>query len=193
MSLQISETSADYTGLISDTVFQEWLRFDGSDQDNIKTIIIEGAIREAEAFCQRTFGDKTLVVLYDCIERYKKYYLPLAPVRSVSEVLKIDADGTETTLVNGTDYYIQGITGKWITFVKKNYTTSGSTVPPTYKITYTAGNADPSTVPNDIKRLILHDVAEHFENREENIIDGSATILQNNSKKLLQKYRTRVL
>ena len=193
MSVQISETSADYTGLISDSVFEEWLRFDGSDQDNIKTIIIEGAIREAEAFCQRTFGDKTLVVLYDNIERGKRYYLPLSPVRTVSEVLRIDGDGTETELTEGTDFYIQGITAKWITFVKQNYTLSVNGVLPTYKITYTAGNADPSDVPNDIKRLILHDVAEHFENREDNIVDGSVTVLSNNSKKLLKKYRTRVL
>ena len=78
--IQIQEQSADYTNLITDALFQEWLRFDGSDQNEVKTMLIESAIRMAEQYCNATFGNKTYKALYSNVCHGKKYFPPFGKI-----------------------------------------------------------------------------------------------------------------
>ena len=186
MAVQVEEQTADYTGMITETDYQEYLRFDGTDQDAILPTLVNSAIRQAEAYCNATFGLKTYEALFEMDDCKHTLYLPFAPILSVESAAYVALDGTETNLTLNTDYYIRGLSKKYLIINKPYY--SGSIL-----VKYTAGNAVPANVNPLVKREMLKILDESFEIRGNSIIAASVALVPQSSKVGLALFRNNVL
>lgn len=184
MAIQTEELTADFTGIINEADYQEYIRYEGTDQATILPVLVESAIRQAEAFCSRSFGNKTFKYLNDRICYSIKYYLPFAPIRDVTSVNSVAKDGTETLLVENTDYYIGGLGRKYIVFNSANYGVS-------YSVEYSAGLLDPSTIHPNAKEGILKILSEDFENRMDGLSGESISKMSRNSSVLLAPFKNK--
>lgn len=193
MALQVQENTADYTGMITAQEYEQYIRFDGTDQDLVMPILVESSIRAAEDYCNATFGLKTFTALFDNVLSGCNLYLPFAPIISVESVKRVSEDGIETSLVLGTDYYVKGLTRKYLVIISTGTITNGAYTLPSYKIDYTAGNATPANVNVKVKDAILGIMEESFENRGQSIVGESVNIIPQNSKVKLGPYRNSVL
>lgn len=181
MSIQVDELTADYTGLISDAEREEYQRYNGTDQVNILPVLIESAIRQAEGYCNASFGNKTFDCLIEAIGG-RMYPLPFAPILAVSAVVRVDADGTETAITLNSGYTVLGLSRKYLIF-------SGTGM---YKVSYSAGNAIPANVNPQVKNGILTILSECFENREDATSDP-VVALSRNSRVKLAPFRNKIL
>ena len=186
MAIQVEELSADYTGMIDVADYQEFLRYDGTDQATILPTLIEGAIRTAEDYCNATFGLKTFKMQKQNFEQNCNIYLSFAPILSVQSVKIIAQDGTETLLISGDDYVLSGLNRKYITLLNSPYSINS-----VLEIAYTSGIATPANVNAKIKTAILGILSEMFENRMQGI-DAPYNKLPLNSKVLLGPYRNNI-
>lgn len=179
--VQVQELTADYTGILSDNQIEQFLRYDGTDQSDILPLLIESASRQAEDYCNATFGNKTFSALFSEASCDKGYYLPFSPIREVTEVTLIASDGSESVITSG--FNVFGLTQKWIEFSSDGM----------YKVTYSAGTATPANQKATIKEAILTILSENFENRTEVLIGASVTPLPRNSKILLAPFRNNIM
>jgi uncharacterized phiE125 gp8 family phage protein len=186
MSLQVEEITADYTNMIVEADYQEYIRYDGTDQAALMPILIESAIRQAEAYCNATFGLKTYEALFSNVISGCNIYLPFAPILSVESVSVVDLEGAETLLVLNTGYYIQGLSRKYLIL-------TGITSYSSILVKYTSGIATPANVNKTVKEGILTILSENFENREDGIIGEGVSKLPRNSKVKLAPFRNIVL
>ena len=186
MSLQVEEQTADYTGMITEIDYQEYIRFDGTDQDAILPMLVESSIRQAEAYCNSTFGLKTFKALFEVDECKHTLNLPFAPILSVESVYYVDLEGVESLLTLNTDYYIRGLGRKYLILNTARY--GGSIL-----VNYTAGNATPANVNPQVKKGILTILSEAFEVRGNSIIAASVSIVSQNSKVELSHFRNNVI
>jgi len=155
--MRVIEVTADYTNLIASTDYQEFLRYDGSDQSNIVPGLVESAIRQAEAYCNATFGDKTYEVYFDDVCAGKWYRLPYGPIQSVdavSELTAVDGDVPTASAIT-TGFNISPTKDE----IKFHLTGD-------YKVEYTAGIATPANVNEQVKEAILKILSENFDDRE---------------------------
>lgn len=191
MSIQVEELTADYTGMILEADYQEYIRFDGTDQNTIMPMLIESAIRQAEAYCNASFGAKTYEYQRQVFTSGCAYYLPYAPIRTVSDVKIIAANGTTTALSEGVDYIIGGLKRKYITLLNVSVSSINSVL----SVEYSSGNADPANVNLQVKEGILKILSENFENRMEGIEGGRIGISKTprNSKVILAPFRNIIL
>ncbi len=181
MGLEVQEIAADYTDLITADQYQEYLRYDGTDQSNILPVMLESAIRTAEMYCNASFGDKTYTVFKDNIESGKKFRLPFPSIREVTEVVSVDSDGTETVITTG--FATLGLDKKYMIF-----DTSGM-----YMITYTAGNETPSNTPSQVKEAICQILSENWERRDDIVTGTIVAVVGRNSAVKLAPYRVNIL
>ena len=190
MAIQVEEISADYTGMIVEADYQEYIRYDGTDQATIMPTLVESAIRQAEAYCNATFGDKQYIYQRSEFEPNCAYYLPYAPIRTVDSVKVQNQDGSYTSLTEGTDYVVRGITRKYI-ILTYNVQITGS-IPQILEIEYKAGNATPANVNLQVKEAILQIMSENFENRMEGVVGESVAMLPRTSCVKLAPFRNNV-
>lgn len=181
MSVQVEEVSADYTDFLSAAEIEEYIRDDDDAQTNILPLLIESAIRQAEGYCNATFGSKEMVCLFTNVKACNSYYLPFAPIRSINAVYTVADDGTETAITSG--FTVHGLTRKYIQFTSYG----------TYKIEYSAGAALPLTNINPaIKEGVLTILSENFENRTEVLAGESLAKMPRNSMVKLGPFRNNV-
>lgn len=184
MTLKVNEKSADYTGMISGEDYQEYIRYDGDDQSTILPLLIETSIRAAESYCNASFGTKTYEVYFNDVVGGCGYELPFGNIRSVTEVAELtDVDGdvpSETVITSG---FKLSADSEYIIFNS----------PGSYKVSYSSGLADPSTINKHIKHGILLILSENFENREEVVLGQSVAKLPRNSKVILAPFRNKIL
>lgn len=185
MSIQVEEVSADYTGMIVEADYQEYIRFDGTDQATIMPTLVESAIRQAEAYCNASFGSKSYVYQNADVDLGCDYYLPFAPVRQVTAVKHIATDGTETVLTEGTNYVVGGLSRKYISFLSAPSTGA-------INVEYTTGNLDPANVNKQVKEGILQILSENFENRAEAVIGEGVAMFPRSSRVKLASFRNNV-
>tara|TARA_R110002020_G_scaffold231553_2_gene442746 strand:+ start:7198 stop:7761 length:564 start_codon:yes stop_codon:yes gene_type:complete len=186
MALQVEELTADYTGMINEADYQEYIRYDGTDQSTILPIMVESAIRQAESYCNASFGLKTYKLQKTDYNIACDIYLPFAPILSVSGVNVISEDGNTTALVLGTDYRVGGLNRKYISLLS-GLVSLNSIV----EVEYTAGTAIPANINPQIKEGILTILSENFENRMEGL-EGSVSKMLRNSKVKLAPFRNNV-
>lgn len=188
MSIQTQEVTADFTGMIAEADYQEFIRYDGTDQSVILPTLIESAIRQAEGYCNASFGLKTFIYQRQDYISGCPYYLPFAPILAVSAVKVIAQDGTETALSEGLDYVLGGLGRKYVTLLSANYSSSYSVL----QIEYSAGTAIPANVNLQVKEGILTILSENFENRMDGI-EGSIGKMPRNSIVKLAPFRNNIL
>lgn len=180
--LQVKELSADYTNLITQADYQQFMRDDDTTQANVIAIMVESAIRQAEAICNASFGTKTYTMYRDTIKGGKKIYLPFAPVRSINEVAKVDPKtGAETVITTG--FATFGLDRKYMVF----------NVDGIYKVTYATGYATPASADPRVKEAILQILSENWERRDQILVGTIRTIVPQHAAIKLGPFRNNIL
>ncbi len=187
MALQVQELTADYTGMITEADYQQFLRYDGTDQATILPLMVESAIRQAESYCQASFGLKTYKMQKSDYNIGCDVYLPFAPILSVTGVNIISQDGTSTPLVLGTDYRVGGLNRKYISILSNSVGVNSI-----LEVEYSSGTATPANVNSQIKEGILTILSENFENRMEGLDGGSISKMPRNSIVKLAPFRNKI-
>ena len=171
------------------------LRVDGTEDDAYINTLIAVTRRLCESYTNRSFITQTRTVTLDrfpfctTLNPYAAIELPYGPVQTGPSgpsvaVEYLDADGALQTLELDTDYYVdvQGDIAR-VRYVNGWPTTRNSYGAVT--VTYTAGyGSDDQDVPEEIKQAMLMQIANLYENRQDEA-DGVVTKLGFNSTVLL--------
>ena len=173
--------------MITEADYQEYLRYDGTDQATVLPLMVESAIRQAESYCGASFGLKTYKIQKTDFNIACDIYLPFAPILSVSSVSIISQDGTVTPLVLGADYRVGGLDRKYITLL---YNSVG--INSILEVEYSAGTASPPNVNSQVKECILTILSENFENRMEGLDGGNISKMPRNSVVKLAPFRNKI-
>lgn len=150
------------------------LRVDASDEDTLITSLITAATETAEQITGRAIMPQTWQMWADTFD--DEIELTRVPVASVTSVSYVDDAGATTTLTSGTHYRL--ITDDF----------SPARIVPAYGYTwpvprvmddavtvvYVAGYANAAAVPQPIKNWILLAIGTMYENREGEVVTGSA-------------------
>ena len=138
------------------------LRLSGSDLDCEVLSLIQDATASVETILGAILMPTTVRLDMDCFDA-TEIDLAVYPVRSITTFVYDDADGVETTLVDGTDYW-KDLTGKYPSV--KPVTSWPSTMsgkPASVRITMEVGYATFDAVPYDIKRAIKVQIKQFFD------------------------------
>lgn len=119
---------------------------------------LQAARRWIEQFTNQSIIKKTIVAQTE--DELDVFYLPFAPIQTVTSVYKILLDGTATLLTLNTDYYVVGLTEKKIVLYKTWSTSAYQVVG--IKVTY---DAYMDAVPKTLKDCALALMAEFYVNR----------------------------
>jgi len=129
-----------------------------SADDNYITLLID-AVNEQ---ISRYIGIDVVQVVRQSIwyRPYKINYLPFGVHGSITSVVSRAEDGTDTALVEGTDYYVQGLDYKRIKLDDMGI--HGAFLVATYQSGYTSAN-----IPAAMKAAIFQEVALQYKNRQD--------------------------
>lgn len=166
--LTVQIQSSTYTGLISEDEYRQHLRYEGTDQAAILPVYLEAAIRQAEDFCNASFGAHTIAATFTEAVSGKRYELPFGQVTNVTSVTNTEGAAVTTYELSHDKSFI-------------TFTEDGN-----YIVTYTAGG----TINNEVKVACLMIMSELFENRENS---GNAGTMPMNSRTLLSRHRRKIL
>lgn len=155
----------------SDSIFQILV---GACQEQVERYLqIDMVVRTRQAYWQRPANN---------------IILPYGIHGAVGSVVSRTTQGVDTTLVSGTDYYVQGIDYKNIEFV--NFANNGRFIIVNFQSGYAFDN-----VPQVFKAAILQEVSLQFKHRQDNnqssriVVDGVSVETQT----LLRGYKRRVI
>jgi uncharacterized phiE125 gp8 family phage protein len=169
----------------------DFLRLDtDNNEDTLLSSLILAAEQYAEGFTRRKFITETCYYYLEKFPAENFIRLPYGKLQSITSITYKDSDGTETTMVKGTDYLEDIISepgravlpygGSWPTDVL--YPTNPIIV------TFVCGyGATPADIPEDIKTGIKMIVSDLYENRQ---VQDTQQLFQNNTAyNLLWPYR----
>ena len=163
MQFDIEEVITGVNEIVSLETAKDHLRVSYSDEDTMITRMIKTARAYAEQYTQRALIDKTLTVQFYDLDGELRFELPFGPVDAITSVERIASDGTTTTLVDGTNYYAQGLSRK---ILKLNRFYSSGAFGGQYQLkavyTVTADTRDQEV----FEDAILKAVADMYRNRE---------------------------
>jgi len=153
---------------ITTTELKFWGRIDGDYEDTILEGIIKTARKNVEDYIRQTLIQKTLEMHLDSWD-YNNYELPLGPVISISSIVTLDEDDSETTYNDDYYYLTKGQPQKVV--IKQDASDPINTERDFggYKITYLAGyGTTADDVPQAIKDGVLLWATWIYENRDPN-------------------------
>ncbi len=159
-NLNIYSRSATPAIALNDNVTKDFIRVDGTDNDYVLTAIIDAATRYIEDKLSKAIVATTYDWTVECLEQ--NFYLPKAPVTSVTSIKYYDAENVLQTL-SSTAYRVI-LSDRQRTMIE--FVSDGK--PTTYKrkdafvIRFVAGY---STVPEDIKTIIRTKLHQMFDDR----------------------------
>ncbi len=144
--------------------FNEWLKWDGSEEENTRNACLFGAVKRAEQYTRRT-------ILQSTWRTYLDYFpscvtLDVYPIVLSSIVVKyMDVDDALQTL-NASEYFVRD-NGEDHAEIVFNGTMPSITdeEEPIY-LEYTAGY-EAGYIPEGIRVWILQNASDNFENRQE--------------------------
>jgi len=111
-------------------------------EDTLINRQIKAARILCEKYCNRSLGAKTLQIFFHGDEVIgNRVKLPYGPHGTISEVVKVNYQGTETALVLNTGYYSYGAEFKELSFLSAsvNPWADGAILRDDYKVTLAAG------------------------------------------------------
>jgi hypothetical protein len=147
---------------------KEWLTIDFADFDDLLTSMISGARKTIENFIGAHLVEKSVTMDVE-LAKDENIILPYSLAVGDLEVIELDSDDTEETLITGDDFYPRGNLIRGLG--EGRYIISYTSVP---------------DVPADLKEAIKMEVAERFAHRGEN---DSTTGLSAAAKEKAQPYR----
>lgn len=142
-----------------------YLRVDGADEDSLISRMIAAARLSAEQYMRTSLVTQSWKLIYDdyapsCFE------LPYGPVQSVSSIVLVARDSSQTT-VNSGNYYLSGN--------KQFLVVDTALIAHRVETTYVAGFGDAVDVPAAIKQGMMVHIAKLYEQRPEPVQIGEAT------------------
>ena len=125
-----------------------------TDDDAYLTDLIKQVRASVERYCGISIGAQTRRWVYDEWEQWpdNEATIPYGPITAVTDVTRRTGPGTTDTLAADDDYEVQGELFKTITVPGGGRCT----------VTYTCGY---STLPDDLKRGMLEEIAYRYEHR----------------------------
>ncbi|MBU1176410.1 MAG: head-tail connector protein [Alphaproteobacteria bacterium] len=167
-----------------------FLRVDGTDEDPFIQTLIAAARLHTESVSGRAMITQSWRVLVDQWPADRKLRLPVAPLKTLSEIRTYDADGEPTILALAE-------------FQPESGTAPAHLVVPSMvadmpalrqyngiEIDYVAGFGDaPENVPEDLRHAVLTLVGYWFEHRDAVIVAGSGAVVPAGFDRLIEGYR----
>ena len=129
-----------------------------SADDNYITLLIDAVTEQISRYIGQDVAQVTRQSIW--YRPYRINYLPFGIHGNITSVVSRAEDGTDTALVEGTDYYIQGLDFKRIKI--DDLALNGAFLVATYQSGYTAGN-----IPAAMKAAIFQEVALQYKNRQD--------------------------
>lgn len=140
---------------LSNVVVEDFMRiYDNIDATYIASLI-KGVTDQVEKYCSIATTPRTMQSYW----MYPKTIvaLPTKPISNITNVTKIDSDGTETELVSSTDYTTTGLDIKSIRLKTSCYA---------LRVTYDAGFAT-NTCPEAVQDAIIQEISLQYKNRQD--------------------------
>ena len=151
--------------------------------DTVVTYLIKAAREAVEQYTGLSLASKTLIAQWNELPDDSTIELPYGPVSSVTSVVVVDEDGTETALTTADDEYYD-LGGIWKRLQINDILLSVERIKVTYVAGYGATNCP--TLPSALKTCILKEFATQYQYRE-NYTEGMTK--QNEWQKLAAPYR----
>ena len=183
----ISKVAATSLPGYSTTDVKNYLRIDYNTDDALLDRLFNAAEAACSSYCDTSFSSSSYIAYTPSLDD-GCIVLPIkAKDISVTRVVRVEPNGTETELVLNTDYYVQGLTEITIKVISQSFTLSGSTA--AYKVEFTASWGTISSMPTDVIEAIYKTTKDLYDNRGN--VDYMATVTQlpMDSKSLLARYR----
>lgn len=163
------------------------LRIDWTSDDRYIESLVDAARQKVEGFTRRALVNRTIEARFDGFG--PSLWLPWPPLVSVSSVVYVAGDGTETTLATSV-YDVDTFSNP--ARVRLAYGQSWPTPraePHAVRVTYVAGYGTAhDDVPADLRQAILLLVGHLYENREEVITGTIATQIPMAAESLMLPY-----
>jgi uncharacterized phiE125 gp8 family phage protein len=156
---------------------KDYAKIGYSTEDSIVQMLVDGAKKAFEDYTGKLIFQREVTAKYDCKEYKNLLYLPWLPVASITSVVEVEDDGTETT-IDSDDYKL---------FDYKLEVDRFNIV----KVTYQAGITD-GTVPPDLKLGILKWITSNYNDREDTVIE-QINMMPNGSCHHWNRYKTQRL
>lgn len=148
-------TSIGITSPLTQSYVNEFLRvYDDIDALYIASLI-KGVTNQVEAYCGVITTPRTMQSYWQFPKQMIS--IPVKPVSSVTSVVKVNSDSTESTLVNGTDYTVTGMNNIYIHLKVDCYA---------LRVTYDVGYAT-GQCPEAIQDAILQEISLQYKNRQD--------------------------
>ena len=143
-----------------------WTKIDGADDDDIIDLLITGARKAAESFCERYFVPRTIALHLDAFPT-AEIELPRPPIIAIDHVKYYDGDGVLTT-ISSANYTFEQSHGDppvraWLLPASEYEWPSTQDVANAVEIQYQCGF---STCPWDVKEYICAHIASTYSQRE---------------------------
>lgn len=161
-------TSAPATEPLTATEVKTWLKVDNTADDDLITILIQGAREWCERKCSLALITQTITEYFDYFPYWDTIQLSVSPLLTVTSIQCKDSAGATQTL-DASAYYIVDTTASPSRIVKRD----GATWPGTFgernavTIVYTAGFGAAAAVPAKLKMAMLLRIAENYNNRQD--------------------------
>ena len=150
------------------------LRVDFSEDDDFIDALVESATLHVQKVLNRALISQTVIAEWDSVGY--EVSLPYAPVISMTSLVTVDDEGTETELVLNTGYTMRN---------NKIKVNTGIGLKATYLAGYGATSSD---VPAPIKRAIERIVISLYDRRDDEVLETNVEGLEFSSMVLLQPY-----
>lgn len=168
---------------------KSYLKVDFEEDDTLITTLIKAVRKASEKYTGLSFVTRTITLYAENWSSLDE--LPYGPHQSVTSVVRLAYDNTETTLTTD-DYYLKGLAFLSVN-VGRVWRLSEGRCNNRLRIVYEAGFGEASDVPEDIKLAILKEVAELYENRENSLIGTIVANLSTTTQSLLYPFKRNVL
>lgn len=165
------------------TGFKDHINFSGDSKDDNLELLLRAATAEAESHTGRQFLPAIYELQLPGFPASGVAEIDKLPVTGVNSVKYFNADGDETTLTSGTDYYVDIVAEPAKVSFVNTYPVKENKAA-TVIINFGCGYASQSEVPKDIQAAILLSAADLYVNPSDSVRN-----IPTKSKALLRNYR----
>ena len=146
---------------------RDWLRVDGTDQDDVISALLAAVTNWAENFTRRAFIVRTQVSIFAAFPRVRSdFYMPSPPTQSVSSIAYVDSAGADQVF-DGANFTVEQLFGLLrIKPDSDDWPQDAHSV----TVTHLAGVADAAAVDEQIKTGIKVALAQLFEVRGDQVV-----------------------
>lgn len=170
-------------------LFSEHLRLgsgfaDDGLQDGVLEIYLRAAMAAIEARTQKILLERELVWTLRAWRDGVEEALPAAPASAVTSVVRINRDGSETSVAQGDWHFMPDLHRALLVGTLPSIPTHGAV-----RITFVAGYGPSwSDVPPDLGQAVLLLAAHYYEYRNDMAVSGGA--MPHGIQALIERYRT---